>query len=89
MQAQLDNLYPEYGRKEQGMEDENKVNYVTKEELMNDVSVIWAFIMLTLMAMIWYDQVFQMILFSVSCLMFVGYTVYARVLTRRKRRATG
>ena len=71
------------------MADEKKVNYVTKEDLMNDVSGIWMFIMLTLMATIWGDQVFQMILFSISFLMFVGYMVYARVLGRRKRRAAG
>ncbi len=71
------------------MEDEKKVNYVTKEDFMNQVSVIWSFIMLTLIAIISDDQIFYFILLSVSSLMFVGYMVYARVLNRRKRRAMG
>ncbi len=71
------------------MEDERKVNYVTKENFMNQVGVIWMFIMLTLMAIISDDQVFQIILVSVSFLMFVLYMGYSRVLNRRKRRATG
>ena len=88
---ELDNLYPEYERKEQAMEDEKKkkVNYVTKEDFMNQVGVIWMFIMLTLMAIISDDQVFQIILVSVSFLMFVLYMGYARVLSRRKRRTMG
>ncbi len=86
---ELDNLYPEYERNEQAMEDEKKkkVNYVTKEDFMNQVGVIWMFVMLTLMAIISDDQVFQIILVSVSFLMFVLYIGYARVLNRRKRRA--
>ena len=71
------------------MEDEKKVNYVTKEDFMSQVGVIWASIMLTLIAIMWDDQVFQMILFSVSFLMFVVYMGYSRVLNRRKRRAMG
>ncbi len=73
------------------MEDEKKkkVNYVTKEDFMNQVGVIWMFIMLTLMAIISDDQVFQIILVSVSFLMFVLYMGYARVLSRRKRRTMG
>ena len=71
------------------MEDEKKANYVTKEDFMNQVGVIWMFIMLTLIAIMWDEQVFQMILFSVSFLMFVLYMGYSRVLNRRKRRAIG
>ncbi len=73
------------------MEDEKKknVNYVTKEDFMNQVGVIWMFIMLTLMAIISDNQVFQIILVSVSFLMFVSYMGYSRVLNRRKRRAMG
>ena len=71
------------------MEDEQKANYVTKEDFMSQVGVIWMFIMLTLMAIIWDDRVFQSILVSISLLMFVGYMVNARVLNRRKRRARG
>lgn len=71
------------------MEDEKKVNYATKEDFMNQVSFIWMYIMLTLIAIIWDDQVFHFILFSVSFLLFVGYMVYSRVLNRRKRRAMG
>ena len=70
------------------MEDEKKVNYVTKEDFMNQVSVIWGYIMLTLMAiMLGADQLFLTILWAVSFLMFVGYMGYARVLKRRKRLA--
>ncbi len=69
------------------MEAEEKVNYITKQDFMNQVGVIWMFIMLTLMATIRGDQVFQIILVSVSFLMFVLYIGYARVLNRRKRRA--
>ncbi len=64
------------------MEDEKKVNYVTKEDFMNQVAVIWSYIMLTLIAIMWDDQVFQMILFSVSFLMFVVTLVKARRLSR-------
>ena len=71
------------------MEDEEKVNYVTKEDFMNQVGVIWMFIMLTLMAIISDHHVFQIILVSVSILMFVLYMGYSRVLNRRKRRAMG
>ena len=72
------------------MEDEKRVNYVTKEDLMNHVSVIWMFIMLTLMAIMWDDEGgFQLLLSSVSSLMFVLTLVYARVLTRRKSRGMG
>ena len=71
------------------MEDEKKVNYVTKQDFMNQVGVIWMFIMLTLIAIISGNQVFQIILVSVSFLMFVLYIGYSRVLTRRKRRAMG
>ncbi len=71
------------------MEDEKKVNYVTKEDFMNQVGVIWMFIMLTLMAIISDNQVFQFILVSVSFLMFVLYMGYSQVLHRRKRRAMG
>jgi len=71
------------------MEDEKKVNYVTKEDFMNQVGVIWMFIMLTLMAIISDHHVFQIILVSVSILMFVLYMGYSRVLNRRKRRAMG
>ena len=79
----------EYQRKEQAMEDEKKVNYMTKEDFMNQVGVIWMFIMLTLIAILWDRQVFQIILFSVSFLMFVLYMGYSRVLIRRKRRGMG
>ena len=71
------------------MEDEKKVNYVTKEDFMFQVGVVWMYIMLTLIAIIWDDQVFQMGLFSVSFLMFVLYIGYSRVLNRRKRQAMG
>ncbi len=71
------------------MEDEKKVNYVTKQDFMNQVGVIWMFIMLTLMAIISDDQVFRIILVSVSFLLFVLYMGYSRVLNRRKRRAMG
>ncbi len=71
------------------MEDEKKVNYMTKEDFMNQVGVIWMFIMLTLIAILWDRQVFQIILFSVSFLMFVLYMGYSRVLIRRKRRGMG
>ena len=71
------------------MEDAKNVNYITKEDFMNHVGIIWSFIMLTLMAIMWDDQVFQMILFSVSFVMFVVCMGYARVLNRRKRRAIG
>lgn len=72
------------------MADEKKVTYVTMEDLMNHVSVIWLFIMLTLITIIWDDQGgFQLLLASVSSLMFVSTLVYARVLNRRKRRAMG
>ena len=71
------------------MEDEKKVHYVTKEDFMSQVGVVWMFIMLTLIAILWDDQVFQMGLFSVSFLMFVLYMGYSRVLHRRKRRAMG
>ena len=71
------------------MEDEKKVNYVTKEDFMFQVGIIWMYIMLTLIAIFWDDQVFQMGLFSVSFLMFVMYIGYSRVLQRRKRRAMG
>ena len=67
------------------MEDEKKVNYVTMEDLMKQVEGIWMYIMLTLIAMIWGDQVFQFILFSVSFLMFVVYMVK----NRRKSRGMG
>ena len=71
------------------MENEKKVNYLTKEEFWNQVGVIWSFIMLTLLAIMLDDRIFQMILFSISFLVFVGCMVYARVLNRRKRRAMG
>ncbi len=73
------------------MEDEKKkkVNYVTKEDFMNQDGVIWMFIMFALMAMINDGQVFQKILVSVSSLMFVMYIGYSWVLHRRKRRAMG
>ena len=71
------------------MEDEKKVNYVTKEDFMFQVGVIWMYIMLTLIAILWDDLVFQMGLFSVSFLMFVLYIGYSRVLHRRTRRAMG
>jgi len=71
------------------MADEKKVNYVTKEDFLNQLGVIWMFIMLTLMAMISGDQVFQIILVSVSFVMFVLYMGYSRVLNRRRRRAVG
>lgn len=71
------------------MEDEKQVNYVTKEDFLNEVSGIWMFIMLTLIAIIWNDQVFLFILFSISFLMFVVHLVYARMLHRRKRRTMG
>ncbi len=71
------------------MEDEMKVNYVTKVDFIKQVGVIWMFIMFTLMAMINDGQVFQMILVSVSSLMFVMYIGYSWVLRRRKRRAMG
>ena len=68
------------------MEDEKKVNYVTKEEFMTQISVVWMFIMLTLIAIIWGDQVFSMGLISVSFLMFVAYMVgYGRAIKRHKR----
>ena len=69
------------------MEDEKKVKYVMKEDFMNQVGVIWMFIMLTLVVIVIGDQVFQVILLSVSCLMMAVYMGYARVLNRRKRRA--
>ncbi len=71
------------------MEDEEKINYVTKVDFMSQVGVIWMYIMLTLIAILWDDLVFQMGLFSVSFLMFVMYIGYSRVLQRRKRRAMG
>ncbi len=71
------------------MELEEKANYVTREDFMNQVGVIWMFIMLTMMAIISDDQVFQIILVSISFLMFVLYMGYSRVLRRRQRRATG
>ncbi len=71
------------------MEAEKKVNYVTKEDFMFQVGIIWMYIMLTLIAIIWDDQVFQFILFAVSFLMFVMYIGYSRVLHRRTRRAMG
>ncbi len=71
------------------MELEEKENYVTKEDFMNQVGVMWMFIMLTMMAIISDDQVFQIILVSVSFLMFVSYMGYSRVLNRRKRRGMG
>lgn len=72
------------------MEDQKKVEYVTMEDLMNHLSVIWSFIMLTSMAIIWDDGGgFQLLLASVSSLMFVVTLVYARLLNRRKRRAMG
>lgn len=89
MQDTLAIISPEYKRKEHAMEDEKKVNCVTKEDFMNQAGVIWMFIMLTMIAMMWDDQVFQMILFSVSFLMFVVYMGYSLVLNRRKRRAMG
>ena len=89
MQDSVDILYPEYERKEQAMEDEKKVNYVTKVDFMYQVGVIWMYIMLTLIAILWDDQVFQMGLFSVSFLMFVLYIGYSRVLHRLTRRAMG
>jgi len=79
----------EYQREEKSIEDEKKVNYITKEDFMNQVGVIWMFIMLTLIAILWDHQVFQMILFSVSFLMFVLYMGYSRVLNRRQRRGMG
>ena len=69
------------------MEDEKKVKYVMKEDFMNQVGVIWMFIMLTLVVIVIGDQVFQFILLSVSFLMMAVYMGYARVLNRRKRRA--
>lgn len=69
------------------MEDEEKVKYVMKEDFMNQVGVIWMFIMLTLVVIVIGDQVFQFILLSVSFLMMAVYMGYARVLNRRKRRA--
>ena len=69
------------------MEDEEKVKYVMKEDFMNQVGVIWMFIMLTLVVIVIGDQVFQFILLSVSFLMMAAYMGYARVLNRRKRRA--
>ena len=71
------------------MENEEKVSDVTKEDFMNQVGVIWMFIMLTLMAIISDDHVFQVILVCVSLLMFVLYMGYSRVLKRRTRRAMG
>ncbi len=71
------------------MEDEMKVNYVTKVDFIKQVGVIWMFIMFTLMAMINDGQVFQMILVSVSSLMFVMYIGNSWVQHRRKRRAMG
>ena len=70
-------------------EEKKKVHYVTKEDFMNQVGVVWMFVMLTLMAIISDNQVFQIILVSVSFLMFVSYMGYSRVLNRRKRRAMG
>ena len=71
------------------MEDEKKVKYVTMEDLMNHVSVIWSFVFLTLIAIMSDDQVFYLILASVSSLMFVVALVKARRLSRRKRPAMG
>ena len=71
------------------MEAEEKANYITKQDFMNQVGVIWMFIMLTLIAIISGNQVFQILLVSVSFLMFVLYLGYSRVLTRRKRGAMG
>ena len=71
------------------MEDEKKVDYVTKEEFMFQVGIVWMYIWLTLMAIISDDQGFQLALASVAALMFVVYTVYSRMLNRRKRRAKG
>jgi len=71
------------------VELEEKENYVTKEDFMNQVGVMWMFIMLTMMAIISDDQVFQIILVSISFLMFVLYMGYSQMLRRRQRRATG
>ena len=43
------------------MEAEEKVNYITKQDFMNQVGVIWMFIMLTLIAILSGNQVFQII----------------------------
>ena len=88
LQGELHNFDPEYKRKEQAVELEEKENYVTKEDFMNQVGVMWMFIMLTMMAIISDDQVFQIILVSISFLMFVLYMGYSRMLRRRQRRAT-
>ncbi len=71
------------------MKAEEKVNYITKQDFMNQVGVIWMFIMLTLIAIISGNQVFQILLVSVSFLMFVLYLGYSRALTRRKHGAMG
>jgi len=71
------------------MELQEKANYVTKEDFMNQAGVMWMFIMLTMMAIISDDQVFQIILVSISFLMFVLYMGYSQMLRRRRRRATG
>ena len=71
------------------MELEEKANYITKEDFMNQVGVMWMFIMLTMMAIISDDQVFQIILVSISFLMFVLYMGYSQMLRRRRRQATG
>ncbi len=89
MQGELDNFDPEFKRKEQAMELQEKANYVTKEDFMNQAGVMWMFIMLAMMAIISDDQVFQIILVSISFLMFVLYMGYSQMLRRRRRRATG
>ena len=71
------------------MEDEKKVNYVTKEEFMLQVGIVWMYIFLTLTAMMRGDQGYQLLLASFSALMFVVYTLIIPMRSRRKRRGMG
>lgn len=69
------------------MEDEKKVAYVTREDFMGEIGVVWMFFALTFTAiMLDWDQVGLTILLVVSVIMAVGYMVRSRMSKRRRLR---
>lgn len=69
------------------MEDEKKVAYVTREDFMGEIGVVWMFFALTFTAiMLDWDQVGLTILLVVSVVMAVGYMVRSRMSKRRRLR---
>lgn len=69
------------------MEDEKKVTYVTREDFMGEIGVVWIFFALTFTAiMLDWGQVGLTILWVVSVITAVGYEGYSRLLRRRRLR---